>query len=197
MAKQTKKRPAKRKTVSAKKGKPAETAVKTKPRRKRRITRSKKIESVSVSQPPAPKNHHHFRTLSLLLILAASMTNGVVAFASSQDIKRYDREARADLAELISPRAYLYEQAAERNLDARLLDRIAFCESNWRMVRSKQSSAYGFFQIIDATEASTPQYKAGQRKFDPYTNVDMALYLFERYGSSPWVESRACLWWYE
>lgn len=197
MPKQTKKRPAKHKTSSTKKGKPAEAVVKVKPRRKRRAARSKKLEIVSGSKSSTPKQHHRFRTLSLLLILAASMTNGVVAFASSQDIKRYDREARADLAELVSPRAYLYQQAAERNLDARLLDRIAFCESNWRMVRSKQSSAYGFFQIIDATEASTPHYKAGQRKFDPYTNVDMALYLFERYGSSPWVESRPCWWWYE
>ena len=90
------------------------------------------------------------------------------------------------------PREYLEQQCEERGCDFALLDSIIFCESTWRMVKNSQSSAYGYFQIIDGTERTTPQYKAGERKFDPYTNIDMGLYLFETRGTNPWNESKHC-----
>lgn len=150
-------------------------------------------------EPPkrVPKRRHRFRKLSVLLLFAASMANSLAVFAATEDMHRAEREAAAILRDSMQPREYLYQQAEARGLDARLLDRIAHCESNWRMVKSSQSSAYGFFQIIDATERSTPQYKAGERKFDPFTNIDMAVYLFERYGAFPWTESQGCWWWYQ
>jgi hypothetical protein len=90
------------------------------------------------------------------------------------------------------PRAYLREQAAQKGFDADLLEKIAHCESNWRMVKNKKSTATGFFQILDGTERLTPQYKDGLSKDDPYVNIDMALALYEKYGTIPWYESREC-----
>jgi soluble lytic murein transglycosylase-like protein len=146
---------------------------------------------------PKPKRRHRFRKLSILLLFVASMANSIAVFAATEDMQRAERDTELVLREFMQPREYLYQQAEAKGLDARLLDRIAHCESNWRMVSNSGSSAYGFFQIIDATEKSTPQFKAGSRKFDPFTNIDMAVYLFERYGAFPWTESQGCWWWYQ
>lgn len=90
------------------------------------------------------------------------------------------------------PREYLQEQADARGLDAELLNRIAFCESQWRMVNNRQSTAFGYFQIVDGTEQLTPEYREGLSKTDPYVNIDMALSLYEKYGTAPWHASRHC-----
>lgn len=96
------------------------------------------------------------------------------------------------------PREYLRQECSrQENCDFFLVDAIVSCESGWRMVKNKQSSAFGYFQIIDSTERITPQYEEGDRKFDPYTNIDMGLYLLETYGTSPWLESRGCWHWKE
>jgi hypothetical protein len=90
------------------------------------------------------------------------------------------------------PREYLRKRAAEKGFDADLLEKIAHCESNWRMVKNRKSTAVGFFQILDGTEKLTPQFKNGLSKDDPYVNIDMALALYEKYGTIPWYESRDC-----
>ncbi len=90
------------------------------------------------------------------------------------------------------PRAYLRTKAKEKGFDPDLLERIAHCESSWRMVKNQKSTAVGFFQILDGTERLTPQYKNGLSKEDPYVNIDMALALYEKYGTIPWYESRDC-----
>jgi len=90
------------------------------------------------------------------------------------------------------PRAYLRAKAAEYGFDAELLERIAHCESNWRMVKNEKSTATGFFQILDGTERLTPQFKEGLSKDDPYVNIDMALALYAKYGVIPWYKSQAC-----
>lgn len=90
------------------------------------------------------------------------------------------------------PREYMRMKAEEKGFDYELLNKIAFCESRWRMVKNRRSSAYGYFQIIDGTERMTPQYKAGLSKTDPYANIDMALYLYGRYRTIPWLASRRC-----
>ncbi|MEK7183546.1 MAG: transglycosylase SLT domain-containing protein [Patescibacteria group bacterium] len=91
-----------------------------------------------------------------------------------------------------TPQEYLAQNCHEPSCDLLLLQTIIFCESSWRMVKNSSSSAYGFFQIIDGTERTTPQYALGRRKFDPYTNIDMGLHLYEKRGSSPWNESKGC-----
>lgn len=197
--------PAKKQKRTTKKTTPKKAAprrrvasAKKRPAKKRVAKRTAlPVHPVSRIEREKPKQHpFRFRLLSLVLLLLASLTNTGVVLAANRDSRNADLRARASLQQL-TPREYLYQRASEKNLDFRLLERIAFCESNWRMVKSSQSSAYGFFQIIDATERSTPQYKEGERKFDPFTNIDMAVYLFERYGSTPWTESRPCWWWYE
>lgn len=90
------------------------------------------------------------------------------------------------------PREYLKQKAEELGYSYALLNRIAYCESHWRMVKNRRSSAYGYFQIIDSTERMTPQYKMGLRKSDPYVNIDMALYLYGKQGTLPWLASRRC-----
>ena len=96
----------------------------------------------------------------------------------------------------LTPRNYLIDKCGKLpNCDFTLLDAIITCESSWHMVQNAQSSAFGYFQIIDATERGTPQYAEGLRKVNPYTNLDMGLYLYQRYGASPWSESRGCWYW--
>lgn len=92
----------------------------------------------------------------------------------------------------IPPREYLFRRAEEYGYDTNLLNRIAFCESRWRMVQNTKSTAYGYFQILDGTEKLTPQYKAGLSRMDPYVNIDMAVFLYGKYGTIPWTESRGC-----
>ncbi len=90
------------------------------------------------------------------------------------------------------PREYLRRQVEAKGYDVDLFNRIVFCESKWRMVPNKQSTAFGYFQILDGTEKLTPQYRAGLRKTDPYVNIDMAISLYEKYGTIPWTESQGC-----
>jgi len=94
-----------------------------------------------------------------------------------------------------SPRAYLASICQQPDCDFDLLDSIAWCESKWKMVQNSISSAYGYFQIIDGTEATTPQYQEGKSKYNAYDNVDMGVFLYQRDGINPWLESRACWHW--
>jgi len=88
--------------------------------------------------------------------------------------------------------AYLKKRSDELGLPYTLLNRIIECESTWIMQKNKLSSAYGYFQIIDGTEKTTPQYKSGLRKFDPYVNIDMGIWLYQQRGSQPWNASKHC-----
>lgn len=90
------------------------------------------------------------------------------------------------------PKQYLQQTCQLKGCDFVLLNAIAECESGWRMVKNSQSTAFGYFQIIDGTEKTTPQYAEGERKFDPYTNIDMGVYLYEQRGTNPWISSRGC-----
>jgi hypothetical protein len=98
----------------------------------------------------------------------------------------------ADVSVRPLPREYLRAKAEEKGYDYELLNRIAFCESGWRMIKNRRSTAFGYFQIIDGTERVTPQYADGLRKDDPYANIDMALHLYETQGTLPWLASRRC-----
>lgn len=90
------------------------------------------------------------------------------------------------------PREYLRLRSEQAEVSYSLLNRIAYCESKWRMVENEKSTAYGYFQILDGTERLTPQYRAGLRKTDPYVNIDMAIFLYQKYGTIPWTESESC-----
>lgn len=90
------------------------------------------------------------------------------------------------------PREYLRIRSGEYGYDGNLLNDIAYCESKWRMVPNSKSTAFGYFQILDGTERMTPQYALGMRKDDPYANIDMALWLYGKFGTLPWLESKGC-----
>lgn len=204
---QTKKKAGAKRTLTAKKPVKAAPRKRTGKRSgKRKAVRRQIAKPVSsfavvaatapVSASRQPISHFGVRMLSLVLLLAAALTSNVTIALAGYDLDRAEQQAQLALSQ-VEPRAYLYRVASERRLDYPLLERIAHCESSWRMVRNSQSSAYGYFQILDATERHTPQYKEGRRKFDPIANIDMAVYLFERYGSMPWSESRPCWGWME
>lgn len=90
------------------------------------------------------------------------------------------------------PREHLRLLAEEKKLNLKLLNKIVACESSWRMADITSSSAYGYFQIIDSTEKITPQFQEGKRKFDSLANIEMGVYLFDRFGAFPWYESKPC-----
>lgn len=168
-------------------------------RGKKRVAKARRsISPVAVVATTAratsrPRKHpYRLRLASLLLLVTAALSNSAVVWASGQDMQRSEALAVEARVQLMQPKEYLYRQADIYALDFDRLEAIAYCESRWRMVKNKQSSAFGFFQIIDGTERYTPQYQAGGRKFDPFTNIDMAVYLYDRYGASPWFESKGC-----
>lgn len=93
------------------------------------------------------------------------------------------------------PRAYLARQCKEPDCDFALLDSIAWCESKWQMVGNPTSTAFGYFQILDGTERTTPQYVVGGSKYNPSDNIDMGVFLYERDSWYPWLSSRPCWHW--
>lgn len=92
----------------------------------------------------------------------------------------------------LTPRQFLWLTEPEL---APVLDRIAECESDWRMIpnSSGASSAYGYFQIIRGTAAITPQFAEGRTRTDPQANVEMAIWLAKRDGvMAHWFPSAKC-----
>lgn len=137
-------------------------------------------------------------TESSLFGSAAGRMNAEAALASVdgvftgliEDLEEQRKDAGGALP--IPPREYLRMRAEQSDADYGLLNRIAYCESRWRMVENKKSTAFGYFQILDGTEKLTPQFRAGLRKTNPYVNIDMAIFLYQKYGTIPWTESEAC-----
>lgn len=134
------------------------------------------------------KRHHHF-LFHLTVGLFGSMVALTLGLLYYYDLQEY---YLAKASTFTPPREYLRIRAAEEGLDYKKLDHIIRCESGWRMVKNARSSAFGYFQIIDGTEKTTPQYQAGLRKTDPYVNIDMGIYLYKRHSWLPWVESKSC-----
>lgn len=80
-----------------------------------------------------------------------------------------------------------------------ILKHIAECESggkqfdkNGKVIRGKVNrNDIGKFQLSETVWGKT----AKQKGFDIYTkkgNEQMAMYLFENYGSTPWIHSKSC-----
>lgn len=94
----------------------------------------------------------------------------------------------------LTPRQKLHLTMGLSELESDLLDRVATCESGWKMVpNSDGSSAYGYFQIIASTERMTPQYSAGGDRHNPNDNVEMAVWLYKEGGGiEHWYPSEGC-----
>ena len=129
-------------------------------------------------------------TAPILDASPSTVSNGLMQGSFAHAVR--DLESQRAGMDLVPPREYLRDRAEAAGVDYALLNKIAYCESKWRMKENPQSTASGYFQILDGTEKLTPQFAAGLRKTDPYVNIDMAIFLYGKYGTIPWTESQDC-----
>lgn len=73
-----------------------------------------------------------------------------------------------------TPYEYLYAEYPEV---ARRMDCVITRESRWTSQAQNRSGATGLAQFIYSTWMTTPQGKAGLSRFDPYANIDGAVWL--------------------
>jgi len=94
-------------------------------------------------------------------------------------------EAAAALPEEpLDPRAYLYENAPDL---APRLDCIIGFESGWNPNSvNRRSRASGLAQFLPSTWASTPQGQSGLSVFEPFANIDAAIWLARTKGWNQW-----------
>ncbi len=122
-------------------------------------------------------------SLACLNFLAVGLATG--AIASEGTVETYQ------------PTDYIYlaQLCKSPECDLALLEAIIWCESSWKMVKNPVSSAYGYFQIIDGTERTTPQFKEGKSKYNAFDNLEMGVFLYQRDQHYPWMESKVCWDW--
>jgi len=99
-------------------------------------------------------------------------------------LKTVEVELAPDLELLPEPHTYLYERAPDL---APRLDCIISFESGWdpNSVNGR-SRASGLAQIIPSTWAMTPQGQSGLSPFEPYANIDAAIWLARTKGWNQW-----------
>lgn len=114
-------------------------------------------------------------------------------FSGQEDITYLSAPKVAIEAE-ISPKIALHKM---NYTEAMVMDRVKMCESGGNPnAKNKNSTASGSYQILQ----STWNYEGkklwgsleGKDIFNPKDNEELAVYLFEKYGTSPWLESKAC-----
>jgi len=96
----------------------------------------------------------------------------------------------------LAPRQYLHLIHPEY---AKELDRIIQCESGWNpSAQNRLSSAGGLCQFLDSTWLWTAQ-RMGidlvvglKDKTEPYTHLEMCVWLYEQDGVRHWLESQGC-----
>ncbi len=79
-----------------------------------------------------------------------------------------------------------------------LLEKIALCESsNNPLATNKKSSAKGLYQFLDSSwkfygNQLWHEDIINKNVFDPEDSKELAVFVFEKYGSRPWSESSGC-----
>jgi soluble lytic murein transglycosylase-like protein len=75
-----------------------------------------------------------------------------------------------------------------------VLSKIAFCESsNNNLATNPNSTAKGKYQIIDGTRELVEKHTGKTYDlFNEEDSLEVALWLYERYGTKPWKASEAC-----
>lgn len=93
----------------------------------------------------------------------------------------------------LTPRQYLWLIAAEDETQARELDLLIRCESGWKMIKNRTSSAYGYCQFLDSTWRNT-EGRMGKdiERTDPYDAIDACVWLYSEDGITHWLESQGC-----
>lgn len=105
-------------------------------------------------------------------------------------ISGFFRSVEADNPEVKYEVVTIYE--TQRIDDIKLLFDIMLCESGGKWTaRNENSSASGLFQFVDSTAEDVHQEVYGypldyDRKNDPRVQVDMAVWLYENEGPTPW-----------
>lgn len=98
------------------------------------------------------------------------------------------------LARTLTPKEFLYKFGG---VDARHLDRIIYCESQWKaLAESETSTALGLAQFLYGTWVSTRKQMGidsdPQLRANPYESIRTMLYLYQRQGDNPWLASQHC-----
>lgn len=90
--------------------------------------------------------------------------------------------------------AMIAKQSHEAGLNPEKMLSIARCESKFdHLAINKDSSSRGLFQIIKSTQKEV-EAKTGKKYdvFDPVENIEMAVWLYKKYGDKPWNASKGC-----
>jgi hypothetical protein len=113
--------------------------------------------------------------------------NGGWAWLPSATTERVAEPSPDDVAataKVLDPHAYLYLQAPDL---APRLDCIISGESGWDPSQvNPYSRAAGLAQFLPATWASTPEGREGLSPFEPFANIDAAIWLARTKGWSQW-----------
>ena len=84
----------------------------------------------------------------------------------------------------LDPKTYLYQQAPDL---APRLECIIAHESGWNPYsQNPRSKASGLAQFLPSTWATTPSGQLGHSPFDPYANIDAAIWLARNKGWTQW-----------
>ena len=84
----------------------------------------------------------------------------------------------------LDPRGYLYVRAPDL---APRLDCIISLESGWDPnSQNRRSRASGLAQFLPSTWAMTPEGQRGASVFEPFANIDAAIWLARTHGWTQW-----------
>jgi hypothetical protein len=117
-------------------------------------------------------------------VLGLATTLILTAPAAAVEDRDEEPQSRLVIAEenwqRLTPRQYLYLHYPEVAAD---IDRVAKCESGWKInAKSHISSASGLLQFIagtwQRTRAAMGRDAALELRFDPYENIDTAVFLW-------------------
>ena len=122
--------------------------------------------------------------LMLLLMLVGGPSTAMGAQQEPEAAPPPAAAEGAPSAPAMEPRAYLYQQAPDI---AAPLDCIIGLESGWDPSQQNPwTRAAGLAQFLPATWARTPQGRAGLSPFDPFANIDGAIWLARNAGLNQW-----------
>ena len=80
--------------------------------------------------------------------------------------------------------------------DYRIMKKIAFCESSYRVLARSKTNDFGLFQInlkahYKNIPGNTPENKVAWL-YVPENNIKFAYALFKKQGTKPWKYSKHC-----
>ncbi len=131
-------------------------------------------------------------------MLIASISDAQVIEAPTNTESIVEEETYSEISEQVKVKT-TEEIIAERLIDAPILKKIAFCESQNRQFNESggvlrghiNSQDVGFMQINEKYHLGTAN-KLGLNIYTLEGNIDYAKYLYRTQGVKPWVHSSHC-----